>query len=181
MRKKGLKPWLRTPVSAADVKEHTVWLDEPSALAKIEARLGEEIARLEKSLVSSTTEKTIFQSSSSLTDSLARFLEANKARVDVRSGAVVRPEDAAAALARAREANPRCAALLYAHADCLERRGAEGAAACKAVYEEVLDAYERECAEREADFSLKKEDAPEGDAPAFPHARAPDWVPSSPT
>ena len=90
-----------------------------------------------------------------------------------------RPEDAAAALARAREANPRCAALLYAHADCLERRGAEGAAACKAVYEEVLDAYERECAEREADFSLKKEDAPEGDAPAFPHARAPDWVTSA--
>ena len=63
----------------------------------------------------------------------------------------------------------------------LERRGAEGAAACKAVYEDVLDAYERECAEREADFSqkIKKEDAPEGDAPAFPRARAPDWVTSA--
>ena len=89
VRKKGLKPWLRTPVSAADVKEHTVWLDEPGARAKIEARLGEEIARLEG--VGSET-----SSSSSLTDSLARFLEANKARVDVRSGAVVRPEDVAA-------------------------------------------------------------------------------------
>jgi ATP-dependent RNA helicase DDX1 len=76
-------------VSAADVKEHTVWLDEPGARAKIEARLGEEIARLEG--VGSET-----SSSSSLTDSLARFLEANKARVDVRSGAVVRPEDVAA-------------------------------------------------------------------------------------
>jgi ATP-dependent RNA helicase DDX1 len=53
---------------------------------KIEARLGEEIARLEAET----------SSSSSLTDSLTRFLEANKARVDVRSGAVVRPEDAAA-------------------------------------------------------------------------------------
>jgi ATP-dependent RNA helicase DDX1 len=86
VRKKGLKPWLRTPVSAADVKEHTVWLDEPGAMVKIEARLGEEIARLEAET----------SSSSSLTDSLTRFLEANKARVDVRSGAVVRPEDAAA-------------------------------------------------------------------------------------
>ena len=86
VRKKGLKPWLRTPVSAADVKEHTVWLDEPGATVKIEARLGEEIARLEAET----------SSSSSLTDSLTRFLEANKARVDVRSGAVVRPEDAAA-------------------------------------------------------------------------------------
>ena len=37
-----------------------------------------------------------------------------------------RPEDAAAALARAREANPRCAALLYAHADCLERARRRG-------------------------------------------------------
>ena len=45
----------------------------------------------------------------------------------------------------------------------------------------MLDAYERECAEREADFSqkIKKEDAPEGDAPAFPRARAPDWVTSA--
>ena len=86
-----------------------------------------------------------------------------------------RPDDAAAALARAREANPRCAALLYAHADCLERRGADHAAACKAVYEEVLDAHEREARER-----AEREAVPEENlAPPPPPARASDFVTSA--
>ena len=66
-------------------------------------------------------------------------------------------EDASLTLARGREANPFCAALLYAHADSLERRGFEFATQTKAVYEEVLDTYERECAEKETAFIAKEQ------------------------
>ena len=82
-RKKGSKPWLDP--SDSDVKEHTVWLDERGALKKIENRLGEELTRLDAR-----------RGAVSLTDAMTRFLETNATRVDVRSGAVVRPEDAAA-------------------------------------------------------------------------------------
>ena len=82
-RKKGLKPWL-DPSDAA-VEQHTVWLDERSAARKIETRLGEELTRLDAT-----------RGAASLTDAMKRFLDTNATRVDVRSGAVVRPEDAAA-------------------------------------------------------------------------------------
>ena len=112
-------------------------------------------------------------------------------------------EDAAATLARAREANPRCAALLYAHADSLERRGYAFSTQCKAVYEEVLDAYERECAEKETAFASKKKEETRGEgeekkddgpkesaaetsttdakkeAPSYAHERASDFITSA--
>jgi cleavage stimulation factor subunit 3 len=106
-------------------------------------------------------------------------------------------EDASLTLARGREANPFCAALLYAHADSLERRGVEFATQTKAVYEEVLDTYERECAEKETAFVAKEEtrfgetknDGPNAsltteakeakEAPSYAHARASDFITSA--
>ena len=38
-KRKGYTPWLSGP-SAADVKEHTIWMDEPALLAAVETRLG---------------------------------------------------------------------------------------------------------------------------------------------
>ena len=36
--KKGYKPWLRP--SASDVKQHTVWYDEPGLFAEVKKRVG---------------------------------------------------------------------------------------------------------------------------------------------